>query len=127
MLILLRSRTVGVTANVLAEYQELISNTRTDLEDHLREIDNKLQAFSQQGSIASDEELAERERVQEERDSTKQCLAICAKVSDQIGHVQPHVFEDVSAGQGTQQVIVERSIGPVSAKQRTSRGLMEGK
>jgi hypothetical protein len=123
----LHSRTVAVTANVLKEYKELIANTTSDLEDHLKEIDAKLQAFSLHGPSMSDEDIAERERVQEEKDSTKQCLTICAQVSEHIDQVQPLAFEDVSAAQRTHQVNVTRLRGLTSAKQVTANVLKECK
>jgi hypothetical protein len=123
----LHSRTVAVTSNVLKEYKELITNTTTDLEDHLKEIDAKLQALSLKGSSVSDEDIAERERIQEEKDSTKQCLTICAQVSEHIGQVQPLAFEDVSTAEHTHQEIVARLRGLTSAKQVTANVLKECK
>jgi len=74
------SRTAAVTADVLEEFKEMITNTTSDLEDHLLEIDNKLQILSTQGSRMSNEHSDDRKTIEEERDSTKQCLRICAQV-----------------------------------------------
>jgi DNA repair exonuclease SbcCD ATPase subunit len=105
----------------------MITNTTTDLEDHLKDIDAKLQALSLQGSKMSDEDAAERERVQEEKDSIKQCLTICAQVSKHIDQVQPLAFKDVTAAQNTHQVMVARLRGLISAKQVTADVLKECK
>lgn len=50
----------------------------TNLEEHLREM----QIHSSRSS--SDDVGAERERLQEEKESIKQCLAICAKASEHL-------------------------------------------
>lgn len=123
----MNSRTVAVTSNVFKEYKDLITNTTSDLEDHLKEIETKLEELSLQGSSMSDEDIAERERVLEEKESTKQCLIICAQVSEHIGHVQPLAFEDVSAAQSTHQVIATRLKSLASAKKLTSNTLKECK
>ena len=62
----------------------MITNTATDLENYLQEIDNSLQTLPLKGARMSDEIAAERERVQEESESIKQCLNICAQASDQV-------------------------------------------
>jgi hypothetical protein len=75
------SRKATVTVNVLEEYKDIITNTTSDLEKHLQEIDNKLQPFSLQGTRTSDEDRAERAQLREEMDSTEQCLRICAQTA----------------------------------------------
>ena len=58
----------------------------------------------------SDEDAAERKQVQEEWDSTKQCLTICAQASEHVDQVRTNVFEDVSAAQDAHQVIVAQRL-----------------
>jgi hypothetical protein len=81
---------------VLKEYKDLITNTTADLEEHLQQIDDKLQALSLQDLAISDEIVAERRQIQEERDSTQQCLKICAQVVTHIDQHQPTIFENTS-------------------------------
>ena len=78
------SRMVPVTVGVFEEYRKLIIYTTSDLEKHLEEIDNNLENLSSQGSGMSDEGAAERKQIQEEKDNTEQCLAICAQASVQV-------------------------------------------
>ena len=59
----------------------------TNLENPLREIQ-----IHSSPSI-SDEVAAERERLQEEKESTEQCLAICAKALEHIGQLQSNLSE----------------------------------
>jgi hypothetical protein len=90
------SRTAAVTTDVLKEYKEMISNTTSDLEEHLQEIDKRVQALSLRGDMIL-EDAAKRERMSQEKDSIKQCLAICAQASDKADQVRPSVFKDVPA------------------------------
>jgi chromosome segregation ATPase len=99
---LLHRRTSAITITVLKEYKEMIANATSDLEEHLQKIDNKLQSFSLQGVRISDESTAERQQMLEERDSTQQCLGICAKVSTHIDQLQP-IFENISTPPDTYQ------------------------
>lgn len=85
-----------MTVTVLKEYKDMITNTTADLEEHLQEIDDKLQALPLWGVTISNESAAERWQIQEERDSTQQCLKICAQVVTHIDQLQPTVFENIS-------------------------------
>jgi hypothetical protein len=84
-----------VAVRVIKEYKDTISNTTVDLEEHLREIDDKLQTISPRDVIL-DESMAERRQIQEERDSTQQCLKICAQAGMHIDQLQPTVLENIS-------------------------------
>src|SRR5271170_2930397 len=119
------SRTATVTADVLKEYKELISNTTSDLEDHLQEIEGKLQSLPLQGDTISDEDAAEREQMQKEKESTKQCLTICEQVFKQVSQVQPNVFEDISAANDAHQVDISIFGGLIPAKRVTAKVLEE--
>jgi conjugal transfer/entry exclusion protein len=119
------SRKAAVTADVLKEYKELVVNTTTDLEDHLQEIERKLQNLPLRGDTISDEDAAERERMQKEKESTKQCLAICEQVFEQVSQVRPNVFEDVSAAQDAHQVDISTLGGLIPAKRVTDKVLEE--
>src|SRR5205809_63618 len=90
------SRTATVTADVLKEYQELIENTKSDLEDHLRDIDSKLTALSRSAATVPNVAASDREVIQEERQSTQQCLEICATVAAHIEAAQTKIFANVN-------------------------------
>jgi len=66
-----------VPSKVLQEYKETITKT-TNLKEHLRDMQIHL------SPCISDEVIAERERLQEERESTEQCLAICTKAFEHL-------------------------------------------
>ncbi|CZR68787.1 uncharacterized protein PAC_18686 [Phialocephala subalpina] len=90
-------RTAAITTNVLRQYKEMILNTTSDLEGHLENIDNKLQAICIQSTEISYKDNVERQQIQEERDGTQQCLDICKQVLTQIDQVQPNFFVDLSS------------------------------
>jgi len=119
------SRTAAVTANVLKEYKDLITNTTSDLEEHLQEIENKLQSLSSQGARISENEKADLKEIQQEKDSTKQCLVICAEVSEHVEKYRFKLLEDISAPPNTHQVLINRIDGLRSSKQDTANALQE--
>ena len=59
----------------------MIQSTTQDLENHLKDIDNKLETHVLQGTESSTDIPINLERIQAEEDSAEQCLDICAKVS----------------------------------------------
>ncbi|KAH7033962.1 hypothetical protein B0J12DRAFT_680021 [Macrophomina phaseolina] len=89
-------RITKVTADFLGEYKEMIRETKIDLEERLHDVDQRLQDLSSRESWASREDIAERQRVQEERDSTQQCLQICIQASAYLDSLQPTAVADVS-------------------------------
>lgn len=104
-----------MTDNLVKDYKTLLTNTTSDLDDRLKEINDRLQTLSAEATI-SVEEAAERDRMQEEKDSTKQCLTICAQASQHVDQVRTHVFEDISADRDSHQVIISTSGDLIVAK-----------
>ncbi|EMD85879.1 hypothetical protein COCC4DRAFT_85575 [Bipolaris maydis ATCC 48331] len=76
-------RTSTVTAKAIDEYQELIENTASDLEDSLQRINDKLQALVDGGSSCGQTNF-DQQAIQLERDSIQRCLDICAGMSSHI-------------------------------------------
>ena len=68
------------------EYKELITNTTSDLEEHLHQINQRLQVLPLAASQASENDLFERDRIREERDSTETCISICLELSERVDH-----------------------------------------
>lgn len=113
-------RISAVTVNRLREYKTLLTNTTSDLEARFQEINGRLQTLSLQGTTISDEDTTQREQVQEEKNSTKQCLTICAQASQNLDQIRTHVFEDISADRNAHQVIISTSGDAISAKRITA-------
>jgi hypothetical protein len=109
-------RTAAITIKVLKEYKEMISNTTADLEEHLQSIDNRLRIILE-GTGISNADTVERQQIQEERTSTKQCLDICTKILIQIDQLQPNAFINLSS---THHPPVTTLSGLTSAQQLTA-------
>lgn len=60
----------------------MIAETTSDLQDHLLDLDSRVQSLQWKGSLQSAPN--ELEEIREERASTEQCLNICAEVSEAI-------------------------------------------
>ena len=108
-----------VTANILKQCKEMVTNTTSELEEHLQKIDSRGQIPSSQGARTSGEDVIEREKVQEERTASN-ALPSCTQASEQVDKVHVNVFEDVSAAQDADQVIVATLEDLISAKQVTA-------
>jgi hypothetical protein len=76
------SRQTAVTSSVLEEYKQIIADTTSDLQDHLLDLDSRVQSLQWKGSLQSIPN--ELEEIREEKASTEQCLNICAGVSEAI-------------------------------------------
>jgi cell division protein FtsB len=113
-------RTAAVSAGAVEEFKEMLKDTTTDLQDHLKNLDDKLEALSLQESSANNEKIVERGRMQAEIDSAKECLAVCAQASEHADKVRTNAFEDVSAAQDANQVIVSTLGDLISAKRVTA-------
>lgn len=113
------SRISAVTDNLVKDYKSLLTDTTSDLDERLKEINVRLQTLSTETMI-SVEDAAERDRMQEEKDSTKQCLTICAQASQHVDQVRTHVFEDISADRDSHQVIISTSGDLIVAKRITA-------
>jgi hypothetical protein len=112
---------------VLKEYKILISNTKSDLEDRLEAIDSRLKALAPQDKIGVGLDTSDRRRIQEERDSTKQCIKICTEVSVHIDQVRPNVFRDITTASGVTSHSVTSLEGLISARSVTADTLTKCK
>ncbi|KAI1858262.1 hypothetical protein JX265_010930 [Neoarthrinium moseri] len=97
-------RSTSVTLRVLNEYKDMIQSTTLDLEDHLENINEKLESLALRGTAGSGGALTtttDQQRIQNEKDSTEQCLMICEKV---LAHIDAMrllpVIEDENGGGG---------------------------
>jgi hypothetical protein len=98
----------------------MLGNTTTDLQDHLQDLDDKLEALSVQASSTNDEETTEREQIRAEIEGGQKCLEICTQAHEHANKVRTNVFEDVTADIDAQQVIVSTLGDLISAKRVTA-------
>ena len=124
---MISSRTNTVTTNVLKEYKEMITKTTSNLGEHLRKIDQELQMNSSQDTAVTNPVGKERDRLQEEKDSTEQSLRVCAMVSDHIDQAELNKFEDISTSSNGHRTIVSSQKGPTSAKQAKQKLFRESR
>ncbi|CAM1504929.1 Fc.00g025200.m01.CDS01 [Cosmosporella sp. VM-42] len=103
----LRSSTV--TLNVLNEYKDMINSTTQDLEDHLDDINAKLQSLAAPSTSRSGTSTDER-RFQDERDSTEQCLEICAQVLAHIDEMRLQPLSKEASPRGTSPGFASRDL-----------------
>jgi hypothetical protein len=78
------------------KYQDMIAATISDLNDRLEKINTNLDHFHPQGAGASSFNSTERKRIQEEIESTKQCLSICTAVSKHIDRIRPSILKNIA-------------------------------
>jgi hypothetical protein len=58
--------------------------------------------------------------IREERDSTQQCISLCAEISTQVHETRDHIFENVAVAEQGHQVIVATSGDLISIKSVTA-------
>lgn len=80
-----------MTADCVKEWEEMVCCAKSDLEDRLRELDEKLESFSKLSSIVDTRGETEWRQLQEEKQSTEQCLVICAEFYEHIEKVGSQV------------------------------------
>ncbi|KAK8096329.1 uncharacterized protein PG998_014197 [Apiospora kogelbergensis] len=84
-------RSTTVTLRVLNEYKDMIQSTTQDLEDHLEDISDRLKYLDVASPSSNEATDLDLQRIQNEINSTEQCLQICANVLVHINsmHLQP--------------------------------------
>ena len=113
-------RTAAVTAEAVQDFKVILKETTIDLQNHLSDLGERLEALRIKDANTKDENIAERKRMQAEIDSTKKCLEVCAQVFEHADTVRTNVFEDVSAAQDAHMVLVSTVGDLISAKRVTA-------
>ncbi|KAF9887225.1 hypothetical protein FE257_010479 [Aspergillus nanangensis] len=91
-------RQVAVTRDVLDEYKQMIGEATSDLREHLENIDERFQSLLQRESVHGREGIDLRDMT-EDKESTEQCLRICAQVSEFIEDSHSHLSRDDYSGE----------------------------
>ncbi|KAL7914979.1 hypothetical protein GGI35DRAFT_165274 [Trichoderma velutinum] len=85
----LNMQNVQVTREALDGYHEMIRDTTVDLQAHLQDIDDKLASIMSQPQhdpdSAADESI---KRMEEEKESTRQCILICESARSHLQGLQ---------------------------------------
>jgi hypothetical protein len=120
MLIFLTRRASAVTTSVLNEYQEKIEDTMSDLTEHLRTVDARLQTLLARRSDDMSEPEIEWHNLRSEQESIQQCMAICTDVAAHIDLVRPKIVQNIST-HDDQQIITTITGAGVLAQKNTER------
>ncbi|KAJ3496184.1 hypothetical protein NLG97_g2847 [Lecanicillium saksenae] len=90
-------RVAAITPQVLEEYKAMMCDTTQELQQHLREMDERIQVLSNEAAQHGGQDNAEWKAIMEEKMCTQQGLAICAQLSAQIEQLEP----TIGAGQSS--------------------------
>lgn len=101
----------------------MLVNTTSDLEDLVLDLDKNAQSSRADDAVASS---AENRQLREDIESLTQCLKVCKQASEHASQARVNIFEDVSAAEDADQVIVSTFGDLISAKQvSASRGAIQ--
>ncbi|KAH8701437.1 hypothetical protein GQ44DRAFT_631717 [Phaeosphaeriaceae sp. PMI808] len=81
-------RITAVSPEVLEDYKDMISDTTTDLNTHLKDLQEKIDRLKAGDAAAVADIAAEWQAMLEEKESTQQGLNMCAQLSAQIVQCQ---------------------------------------
>jgi hypothetical protein len=96
----------------------MIRDTTADLQDHLDNVNEKLQSeFLRAAELSSDDAALVRQ-MEEERSSAQQCLVICSQLSAHINQIRPTLAANRGQHWGE-----ARAAGVAAAEQITADGL----
>ncbi len=84
----LRSRVAAVTPKVVEDYKDMMRDTTSELQDHLRSLQEKMKALAAQNATSTGQDNGEWQAMLEEKESTQQGLEICAQLSAEIEHFE---------------------------------------
>jgi hypothetical protein len=94
-------RTTTVTLQVLNEYKDMVRSTSQDLEDHLRDIDAKLQGLAAPTETPSPATRLDVAQIENERSSVEVCLHFC---NDVLCHIDEMRFQPIMPGRNPKEM-----------------------
>lgn len=100
-------RRTTVTLHVLSEYKDMIQSTTLDLQDHLEDINKKLQTLTVLNKSSATQTSLH--QIWNEKDSTERCLEICAGVLAHVNSLRLHTTYDIPSVQDPPQTETEAS------------------
>jgi hypothetical protein len=86
------------------------------LQKHLQNVSDQLHKLQSDSERADFEQESERQRIQDEFDSTKESLALCVEASGRASPTRLNIFEEVSIDEDGNQYIVSTIGDLISAK-----------
>jgi hypothetical protein len=89
-----------ITPHFLTELKSFIVRTASDLDEHLRAVENRLHALSLRQHSETD--VTEQMKLRDDRQSAEQCLRICTAVAAHVEQTQSsNTFRDISTPDDT--------------------------
>lgn len=88
------SRVAAITPRVLEDYQDVICDTTSDLQEHLERLEQKVQSLDANSAEDAVQCGTEWQALLEEKQSTQQGLKLCAQLSAQIDQLGPTLREN---------------------------------
>lgn len=110
-----------LTSQTIKACKERLTVTTTHLERQLQDLNRRLKPFPLRPTSMSNEQAAERERMQEEREAIKQGLDICADALGQVNEEKSNVYEDIALSDDSHQVIIS-TVGALISARRVTGG-----
>lgn len=97
----------SLTLSTLKACSYSLSDTITRLESHRSTTEENLQSRSWRQDLNQDSDpSASRRALQDELESTKQCLGVCDRASEWASSGRVHIVEDISVGKYGKQICV---------------------
>jgi hypothetical protein len=84
---------------VLEDYKDMIRDTTSDLQEHLKRLEEKVQILASRDDTGGAHSAIEWQAMLEEKESTQQGLRICAQLSAQIEELEPTSKENPQLSQ----------------------------
>jgi hypothetical protein len=103
------------TSNTLENCKRGLDVTSSGLKMQLNDINKRVELLSQRSETLGGH-VPDRQNIEVELESIKQCLAICTKATEQVAQERVNVFEDVEAADDVHQIIVATLGDLISAK-----------
>ncbi|GCB28293.1 hypothetical protein AAWM_11178 [Aspergillus awamori] len=92
-------RQATVASAVIDQYKTMIEEATSDLQEHLQNIEERLQSPEQHGGPVQRSDTFHLQDIREEKESTEQCLTICTHVAQVIAHFQQQLPQFHSKGE----------------------------
>lgn len=108
-------------SDLLGDFKSELASASNEFNSIIERLDHRQNGIPSRSAQISGEDAATMQQVQEERNSTAQCLTICVHAAEQSENIQSNIFEDISSGDDSQQFAIS-SIGQLITARRITTG-----
>lgn len=107
--------------DLLGDFKSELARASIEFNSIFESLDHRQNGLPSRSAHIPDEDAAAMQQIREERNSTAQCLTICADAAEQSETIQSNIFEDISSGDNSQQFVIS-SIGQLITARRITTG-----